>query len=523
MKRDGQCISLWQNMPEHISKHMPAEADVVIVGGGITGISTALRLQREGKKCVVLEAQNIGFGTTGGTTCHLNTLLDTPYYTIKNNFGEKNAQLVYALTDKALNLIEKNILGYDIDCGFARKDAYLFSQDEKQSKELDKIVEAANEVGLEMDFSKSIPVPLPFEKAAKISGQGQMHITKYLYGIAEAFERMGGRIIQNCRVTDCVEEQGETIVLTSKGKIKAAHVVYATHTPPGVNVLHFEIAPYRSYVLAVTLVDNTYPDALVYDLDEPYHYYRTQEADGKKYLIFGGEDHKTGHEEHTEFCFTKLESYLRKYYNIDQVVFKWSSQYFESVDGIPYIGHLPGNPENVWVATGFGGNGIIYGTATACILTDLICKGSSPYEKLFSPSRFKPAAGFANAVKEGTDVIKQFAGKKLAIEKINGASELAHNEAKLVKYEGRSVGLYKDEQGKLFAVNPACPHINCSVSWNGAEKSWDCPCHGSRFSFTGELMTAPARKDLEMIELFDPYVLPQSEKLINNIQDVSFE
>ena len=503
MKRDGQCISLWQNMPEHISKEMPEEADVIIVGGGITGISTALLLQREGKKCVVLEAQNIGFGTTGGTTAHLNTLLDSPYYTIQNNFGKKNAQLVHELIHKALNLIEKNVIEYDIQCDFERKDAYVFAQDEKQSKELDKMVESSREVGVKMDFSKTIPVPLSFDKAAKATEQGQMHSTKYLYGIAEAFERMGGRIVQNCRVTDCIQEKGETVVITSKGKMVASHVIYATHTPPGVNVLHFEVAPYRSYVLAVTLLDNNYPDALVYDLDNPYHYYRTQVVDEKKYLIFGGEDHKTGHEENTELCFTKLESYLRKYYNIDEVVFKWSSQYFESADGLPYIGHLPGNPENVFVATGFGGNGMILGTATAYILTDLICEGTSPYAELFSPARFKPEAGFNKVVKESIDVIGQLIEKKIAIEKITGAVELAHNEGKVVKYEGHKVGLYKDDAGKLFAVNPACPHINCNVGWNGAEKSWDCPCHGSRFSFTGELMTAPARKDLEVIVLFD--------------------
>lgn len=513
MKRDGQRISLWQNMPEHISQRMPEQADVVIVGGGITGISTALRLQREGKKCVVIEAQNIGFGTTGGTTSHLNTLLDTPYYTIRNKFGERGAELVHELTNKALNLIEKNISGYEIACGFDRKDGYLFAHDEKQAKELDKIVASAKEVGVSIDYSDHIPVPSDFVKAAKVSGQGQMHITKYLYGIAEAFERMGGRIVQDCRVTDVTHEGGDTVVTTAKGSIKAGHVVYATHTPPGVNVLHFEVAPYRSYVLAVTLADDAYPDALVYDLDEPYHYYRTQEVDGKKYLIFGGEDHKTGHEKNTEYCFTKLESYLRKQYNIEEVAFRWSSQYFEPADGLPYIGHLPGNPENVWVATGFGGNGIIYGTASSCILTDLICKGDSPYKELFNPARFKPAAAFSNLVKENADVVAQFVSKKLAVEKIEGAAELACEEAKLVKYEGQSVALYKDQAGKLFAVNPSCPHISCSVGWNAAEKSWDCPCHGSRFSYTGELMTAPARKDLEPIELVDPAAMQQRNKV----------
>lgn len=503
MKRDGQSISLWQSIPDFISKNLPVEAEIVIIGGGITGISTALRLQREGKKCVVVESHNIGFGTTGGTTSHLNTLLDSPYYQIKKDFDDEASKQVYELTHKAINLIEKNIIGYEIDCGFERKAAYLFAHDTKQEKELDKIISGANEAGLSMNVSKHIPVPLQFKKAAKAADQAQMHSTKYLYGIAQAFERMGGCIVQDCRAMSITHENDETIVHTSKGKIKTKHVIYATHTPPGINILHTRCAPYRSYALAVTLNDNMYPDALVYDLDEPYHYYRTQEVDGIKYLIFGGEDHKTGHEENTGYCFTKLESYLRKYYDIDEVVYKWSSQYYESVDGLPYIGHLPGNTENVWVATGFGGNGMIYGTVASCILSDLICKGSSPYEKLFSPARFKPVAGFANAVKEGVDVISTLIGQKIAIEKIEGMSELSHNEGKVGKYEGNKVAVYKDANGELFAVNPACPHTGCSVGWNHSEKSWDCPCHGSRFSHTGELLTAPAQKDLEQIDLSD--------------------
>ncbi len=509
MNRDGNCISLWQDMPDYISKNLPAEADVVIVGGGITGLSTALKLQREGKKCVVLEAQNIGFGTTGGTTSHLNTLLDTPYYQIKKDFSAEAATQVYEVTHKALALIEKNILGYEIECGFDRKAAYLFAHDEKQEKELDKIIEATNEAGLHIKESSDIPVPLSFRKAAKAADQAQMHSTKYLYGIAGAFDRMGGCVVQNCRATQVTHENGETVVHTTKGKIKTAHVVYATHIPPGINILHTRCAPYRSYAIAVTLNDENYPDALVYDLDEPYHYYRTQEVDGVKYLIFGGEDHKTGHEENTEYRFAKLESYLRKHYDINEVAYKWSSQYYESVDGLPYIGHLPGNPSNVWVATGFGGNGMILGTVASCILSDLICKGDSPYAALFSPARFKPVAGFTNAVKETADVISTLISQKISVEKIQGMSELSHNEGKVGKYEGKNIGVYKNNDGRLFAVHPDCPHMGCSVEWNQSEKSWDCPCHGSRFSHTGEVLTAPAIKGLTCVELVEQESIKQ--------------
>jgi nitrite reductase/ring-hydroxylating ferredoxin subunit len=234
---------------------------------------------------------------------------------------------------------------------------------------------------------------------------------------------------------------------------------------------------------------------------DPYHYYRTQEIDGEKFLIAGGEDHKTAHEENTESCFTKLESYLRQYFKIDAIPFRWSSQYFEPTDGLPYIGQLPGNPDEVMVATGFGGNGMIYSHIAAMVLTDLIVKGDSEYKKLFEPGRIKPVAGFSNFVKEAADVVGNLAGKWFVSSKIREIAELAHGEARVVKYEGQSIALYKDENGGLHAVDPACTHINCKVAWNTAEKTWDCPCHGSRFNADGIVFTAPARKDLAKIDL----------------------
>ncbi|HAH24489.1 MAG TPA: (2Fe-2S)-binding protein [Prolixibacteraceae bacterium] len=504
MKRDGQTISLWQHetLPYKTNtEELPNEADVVIVGGGITGLSTAFQLQLAGKTSVVIEAQEIGFGTTGGTTAHLNTLLDTSYYEIKNHFGEENAKKTAQITKQAIDLIEKNISEYSIDCGFSRKQAYLFSQNKEQSNELEKIVIGAKEVGINMQYSMSVPTPIPFESAAMADGQGQMHIIKYLYGIAEAFEKAGGRIIQNCRVKEHVNSNKETFLITSKGRIKAGNVVYATHIPPGINILHFRCAPYRSYAMAVRLKGENYPDALVYDLYTPYHYYRTQEVDGIRYLIAGGEDHKSAHTENTHYSFLKLESYIRRYFDVDRIAFQWSSQFFESVDGLPYIGHLPGNTENIFVATGFSGTGITYGVASAIILTELICNGTSQYKELFNPNRVKLVAGFENFVKEATDVVSVFIGRRFGIKEIEDAIELAKGEAKVVKYEGTSLALYKDEAGKLFALNPSCPHTKCVIGWNNAEKSWDCPCHGSRFSFTGEVLNAPATKNLIKFDL----------------------
>ncbi len=512
MQRDGACTSLWQHdMPAYQSPVMtpPNEVvDVLIVGGGISGITTALLLQKAGKKCVVAEAKTLCFGTTGGTTAHLNTVMDHPYNEIQSKFGEKNAQLLAKAAKEAIDLIRKNIKEYKIECEFEEQDGYMYSQNQKQSKELDDILKSSNEVGIEMKLSREIPVPIPFEKAVVFGGQAKFHPAKYVYALAKAFEEAGGILLQGCRVTK-VEEKENLEATTKYGLIRAKELIWATHIPPGINLLHFRCAPYRSYAMAIKLKDENYPDGLAYDMYDPYHYYRTQTVDGEKYLIAGGEDHKTAHEENTNACFDKLETYLKKFFSIESIPFRWSSQYFEPADGLAYIGHLPGHPEKIYVATGYGGNGMTYGTLSAIILTDMLTKGKSEYQELFDPNRLKPVAGFAAFVKENADVVSQFIKGVFSAEKIKGLSDLARDEAKIVKYEDQRIALYKDDQGRIHAVNPTCPHAKCSVGWNTAEKSWDCPCHGSRFSSDGILLTGPALNDLQEIEIKE---LVQKEK-----------
>ncbi|RYY94665.1 MAG: FAD-dependent oxidoreductase, partial [Chitinophagaceae bacterium] len=292
------------------------------------------------------------------------------------------------------------------------------------------------------------------------------------------------------------------LVETARGTISARWVIWATHIPPGINLLHFRNAPYRSYAIAAKLSNpEAYPEALAYDMYDPYHYYRTQEVDGQRYLIAGGEDHKTAHETNTQGCFARLEAHVRNHYPVEEVAFRWSSQYFEPADGLPYIGHLPGNPDHVLVATGYSGNGMTYSHIAAGILSDLIVKGESGYAKLFAPGRVKPVAGFKDFVKENADVVAQFVGKRLKTADLKELAGLAPGEGRVVKYEGTSIALYKDPAGKLYALNPVCTHAKCVVDWNGAEQSWDCPCHGARYSVSGEVLTGPARKGLEPIDL----------------------
>jgi glycine/D-amino acid oxidase-like deaminating enzyme/nitrite reductase/ring-hydroxylating ferredoxin subunit len=420
-----------------------------------------------------------------------------------DDFGEENARLLAQAIQSSLNLFKEHVETLRIDCGYSQKDGYVYAQTDEQIDQLNKIVEATQKVGVPVSWTNQIPVPVEFKKAALFPGQAQIHPTRYVLALASEFEKLGGIIAEQCAVEKFDNNDGVLSFETTKGIVKAKQLVYATHIPPGINLLHFRCAPYRSYAMAVTLNDQSYPGALAYDLYDPYHYYRTQEIDGEKFLIVGGEDHKTAHQVNTEACFNQLESHVRKYFSVKDIAYKWSSQYFEPSDGLAYIGHLPGNPDNVFVASGYSGNGITYSHIAAITLRDLLTTGDSVYAKLFAPGRVKPVAGFTAFVKENADVVAQFFGKRFKQSDLESLAGLAPGEGKVVKYEGESLALYKDEKGGLHAVNPVCTHAKCVVDWNSAEKSWDCPCHGARYSVDGEVLTGPARKGLEVIAISD--------------------
>lgn len=473
MERDGALKSIWQEGQAGFrstnEENQEKIYDVIIAGGGITGITTTLLLQKAGKDCLLLEARNLGFGTTGGTTAHLNTLLDNPYTTYIKNFGEENARLIAKGASLAISTVENNVQQYKIDCGFARKAAYMIARNDKQKKELEDIETACRKVGLAVSNPKEVPFSIPFTKAIKVSDQAQFNPIDYIYALAEQFEKEGGIIKQESRVEDASNEDEYVQVNTVRGSFKCKNLVYATHIPPGVNILDLKAAPYRSYAIAVKLTSESYPDCLIYDLDEPFHYYRSQRVNGQDYLIGGGCDHKTGHEPDTSQRFLQLEKDIKTDFSVSEVAYKWSSQYYEPADALSYIGLLPGFSKNIYVATGFSGNGMTFGTLSAIILTELITQGESEYRKLFHPGRIIPIAGFADFVKENADVAAKLLQTILPSEKLNELAELSTGEGKVVKYDGKTVAVHKDEDGRIYALNPTCTHLGCEVSFNVAE------------------------------------------------------
>ena len=502
MKRDGNLESLWQSEIKHYGQELISESpqkDVVIVGAGITGITCALMLQKKGFKCILVEANNMGFGTTGGTTAHLNTFFDTPYYQVIKDFGLDSANLLAKGAMEVHDIIKDNINTYQIYCDYSPRHGYLFSLDEEQDKELQQIIDGHHEVGIDTFEVDDNPFGIPSVRVVEIPGQAQFHPLKYLRILLKEFIALGGVYTENCRVTSVDKIEDVLVATTTKGKIICNHLVYATHIPPGRNIMHFRNAPYRSYVMALKLKSGNYPEALGYDMFEPFHYYRSHNIDGEDYLIAGGEDHKTGDLDNTSESFERLENYLSMHFDIDEVAYRWSSQFYEPADGLPYIGHLPGSPDNVYCATGYSGNGMIFGTLAAKTLCDIISTGSSDYKDLFSPSRVKPMAGFNNIIKEAGSVIKHMVVDKLSVDKIAAFAELENDHGKVIKYEGDNLAVYKDATGKSYILESDCTHLYCTVKWNQEEKSWDCPCHGSRFSINGDVLNGPAVKKLKSL------------------------
>ncbi|QQL49148.1 FAD-dependent oxidoreductase [Mucilaginibacter ginkgonis] len=501
---DGQQTSPWDLTPLQIKEHalniQSQVFDVIVIGGGITGTTTALLLQESGKKVLIVDAYQPGFGTTGGTSAHINTFADTTYKEAADAFGNDGAKLFAEAVNEGYDLIKNLIDKYSIECDYAEKTGYLYAEDDDQAKQLEDVFNGMNDVGVDAGYIDKVPTPVPYQKALLIPGQAQFHPVKYLDGLLNAFQKAGGVLLNGTMVDGLEKSDNGLVVKAGEVEFKAAKVVYATHIPPKITSYSFRCAPYRSYVLAVKLKSRTYPDALIYDLQEPYHYFRTHEIDGEQLLLVGGNDHKTGHDD-PEKAFADLEKYTRNYYNVSSVKYKWSSQYYIPADGLPYIGEMSEAPEGVYCATGYNGNGMMLGSIAARIISDLIVIGESKYQEIFSPGRIKPIAGITDFIKENADVALHFITDRFKIKDTDSLKRIRNGSGKVVELDGEKIAAYRDDTGTLHCLNPVCTHAKCIVDWNAAEKSWDCPCHGARFDIDGKVLTGPADRDLEKLEI----------------------
>lgn len=480
------------------------EVDVCIVGAGIVGLLTAHALAARGLSVAVLERAAIGAGQSGLTTAHLTAILDSRYSELEREHGLSGAALAAESHRAAIDHIERVSRELAIDCEFERLDGYLYAADPALDGELERELRAARRAGLVVERSSRIPLPFATGLALKFPDQAAFHPMKLLAGVARGLEQLGGRIFLQTHV-DAVETGSPAIVHTSRGpQVRARAVVVATNAPiNSLIAMHTKQAPYRTYALAAPVPRGAFERALYWDSADPYHYVRLARAPeampGSDYewLIVGGEDHKVGQSDNPEASWARLQQWLhRRLPNVGVPLYRWSGQVNEPVDGLGFIGASPGS-NNVFIVTGQSGNGTSYGAVAALLLGQLITGGDSPWRVLYDPAR-KPLgrSSLTRFAQENLNVARKYA-EWFTPGNVDTVRQIPRGEGAVVRRGLRKVAVYVDGTGMPHERSAVCTHLGCVVNWNSAEKSWDCPCHGSRFDPYGRVLTGPARRDLD--------------------------
>lgn len=476
------------------------EVDVAVIGAGITGVTAALLLKRAGKRVALIEKNRIVTGETGHTTAHLTEVTDAGAAEIMRDFGKEKARLVYASTREALMCIAELIETERIQCGFRRVPAYIYTEREEDIDWLREEADAAAQMGIDCVFTREVPLPFPTKAAVTYRNQAQFHPREYLLPLARLIEGNGCVVFEQTQVTN-IKDGEPCVVETSRGQVRCAAVVVAANVPISNRMaIHTKLAAYRTYAIASRVEPAAAVEGLFWDTDDPYHYTRSQTTSDGTFLIIGGEDHKTGQQNDTDEPYQRLLDYARSRFGIRSVDYRWSGQIIEPVDGLPYIGRNSFS-KNVYVATGYSGVGMTNGTLAAMILSDLILGRENRYVDLYDPTRLKVGA-LKDFISENLDYPSYLVSDRLTSHDVEAGSleAIGRGDGAIVKLEGKKVAAYRDEAGEIRKLSTICTHLGCSVRWNSAEKSWDCPCHGSRFSTSGEVLNGPAVASLQKIE-----------------------
>jgi len=502
----GKTISIWMTsakIPQQPALTENTYADVCIVGAGIAGMSTAYILARQGKSVIVLDDGLIGGGQTARTTAHLSNVLTERYYELEEIHGKEGAKLIAESHTTAINTIEAIATQENINCDFERLDGYLFSPDANSSDEIQRELEAAHRVGLtNVEIVNKAPLT-DFDTGVclRFPQQGQFDPLKYLAGLAKAIERRGGRIFTNTHV-EKIKGGLPARVETSNGHIVTAEaVVVATNSPiSNLATMHFKQAAYMTFVIGLKVPSNAVYKALYWDTPDPYHYVRLDQLDSEyDVLIVGGEDHKTGQANDANDRYARLQIWAQERFPMAQeVLYRWSGQVMNSDDGIAYIGKNPFDEQNVYIVTGDTGIGMTHGTIAGILLTDLILGRTNTWAQLYEPSRVRLGT-VSDFISENLNVASQYLNW-LTPGDVDSVQKIPAGTGAVVRRGLTKVAAYRDENGKLQEHSAICTHLNCIVAWNSSEKTWDCPCHGSRFDTHGKVINGPAINGLASVE-----------------------
>jgi glycine/D-amino acid oxidase-like deaminating enzyme/nitrite reductase/ring-hydroxylating ferredoxin subunit len=500
----GQTMSIWM---AEMSSRSPLEAsihaDVCVIGAGITGMTTAYLLARHGPSVVVLDDGPIGGGETGRTTAHLSSALDDRYDELERLFGERGARLAAESHTAAIDRIEAIVAEENIACDFERLDGYLFIPPDESYDVLEREIAAAHRAGLtDVEWVDRAPLEgFDTGRCLRFPRQGQFHPLKNLNGLAQAIFRDGGRIFTDTHADDMQGGTPARIQTRAGPVITADHLVVATNTPvDDPLIMHTKQYAYRTYVIGVQIPRGSVTKALYWDTPDPYHYVRIQSGDERQrqahdLLIIGGEDHKVGEKDDGNERFAALHRWAQRRFPMMQTIeYRWSGQILEPADSLAFIGRKPQDAPNVYIATGDSGHGMTHGTIAGILLTDLILGRQNPWAGLYDPSRLRSIAT-SDFLVENFTVLAHYSDWLTGGE-VSSSEEIRPGEGRILRRGLTKIAAYRDENGVLHERQAICQHVGCVVAWNSTEKTWDCPCHGSRYDPRGRVINGPANRDL---------------------------
>ena len=466
--------------------------DVAIVGGGIVGVTTARALKDMGLAVAVVEARKVGRQVTGKSTAKITSQHSTIYQTLERTFGESRARLYAEAQETAVRKIQSFASQYGIDCDIEPKPAYTYTRDEQYVRQIEKEVELAQRLGLAATLVRETDLPFDVRAAMRFDNQAQFHPTKYVAGLAQTIPGDGCHVFENSRVIDWEP----TRVVTEEAVVTARHVVMATHLPLGeIGGYYAQVYPYAEPVIAARI--GRVPDGMYLSLEQPTHSIRTHTREkGEVYGIVARTSFKPGHTDEERQYFEDIERWLSENFDAGPVEYRWVNKDYTPMDNAPFIGWSSSGGDGYLVATGFNAWGISNGTAAGMILADLAAGKENPWLDVFDAGRVKPIAGGPKFVKENVQVATHLVSGYLS-RKPKSFDELAPGDAAILEIDGENVAAFKDEQGRVHAVSAACSHMGCIVGWNETDRTWDCPCHGSRFELGGAVIHGPATTPLE--------------------------
>jgi glycine/D-amino acid oxidase-like deaminating enzyme/nitrite reductase/ring-hydroxylating ferredoxin subunit len=496
----GHTTSLWHATVGDLARpplDADARADVCVVGAGIAGLMAAYLLRREGRQVIVLDDGPVGGGETGRTTAHLSDALDDRYRVLERLHGEEGARLAAESHRVAIELFHRVVSDESIDADFAWVDGWLFPGESASADDVIAELEAARRAGVVVEQAHDPPFDaFPTRPCLHFPRQARIHALKFLDGLARRFESAGGRIHTGAHVT-AVHGGAPVRVETDGGAtVLASACIVATNSPISDRVrTHLKQAPYRTFALAARVPSGSVPDALYWEDADPYVYVRIQPGDGHDWLIVGGQDYKTGQREDDRRRLDGLESWTRERFPMAEGVgHRWSGQVLEPADGLAFIGPNPDGADNVYIVTGDSGHGMTHGAIGGVILNDLIAGRHNPWARLYDPSR-RSLRAVADLARENLNVAAQMAAWVLPGD-VPSEADIPRGAGRVVRRGTRLLAIYRDDDGRLHERSAACTHLRCVVNWNDLERSWDCPCHGSRFDPLGAVLNGPATEPL---------------------------